>query len=73
MPEAPAKDKNYNLISVLQESLQFVYQLETYAQDAEGEGDQELVDFFREAQQNTQQGADRAKELLRERLQAEGG
>ena len=73
MPEAPAKDKNYNLISVLQESLQFVYQLETYAQDAEAEGDQELVDFFREAQRNTQQGADRAKEMLRERLQAEGG
>ena len=73
MPEAPAKDKNYNLISVLQESLQFVYQLETYTQDAEAEGDQELVDFFREAQRNTQQGADRAKEMLRERLQAEGG
>ena len=73
MPEAPAKDKNYNRISVLQESLQFVYQLETYAQDAEAEGDQELVDFFREAQRNTQQGADRAKEMLRERLQAEGG
>ena len=73
MPEAPAKDKNYNLISVLQESLQFVYQLETYAQDAEAEGDQALVDFFREAQRSTQQGADRAKEMLRERLQAEGG
>ena len=73
MPESPAKDKNYNLIAVLQESLQFVYQLETYIQDAEGEGDQELVDFFRQAQSNTQQGADQAKRMLAERLQAEGG
>jgi hypothetical protein len=29
-PTSPAKDKNYNLIAVLQASLQYVWQMETY-------------------------------------------
>jgi hypothetical protein len=40
------KDKNYNLISVLHQSADTVETVKTYIQDAEQEGDQELVDFF---------------------------
>ena len=41
------KDKNYNLISVLYQSSDNVESLKTFVEDAESEGDQELVDFFR--------------------------
>ncbi len=40
------KDKNYNLIAVLYQSSDNVESLKTYVQDAEQEGDQELVEFF---------------------------
>ena len=39
-------DKNYNLIAVLYQSSDNVESLKTYVQDAEQEGDQELMDFF---------------------------
>jgi hypothetical protein len=42
---------------------------EQYAQDAQEEGDQELTDFFREAQQQSQRCAEQAKQLLASRLQ----
>ena len=41
------KDKNYNLISVLYQSSDNAESLKTFVQDAEAEGDQELVGFFR--------------------------
>jgi hypothetical protein len=65
-----AKDKNYNLVTFLQESLQNVWTLDQYAQDAQG--DQELTDLFQKAQQENQNGADQAKKLLAQRLQEEG-
>jgi len=40
------KDKNYNLISALYQASDNVETFKTYAQDAESEGDQELVEFF---------------------------
>lgn len=75
MTAAPAtvKDKNYDLISVLQASLHYVWQMETYAQDAEREGDSELAHWFRAIQRNNQKAADQGKEMLIRRLQAEGG
>jgi hypothetical protein len=39
------KDKNYNLIAVLYQSSDDVESLKTFVQDAEAEGDQELMDF----------------------------
>lgn len=71
MTAAPAtgtKDKNYNLISVLQASLHYVWQMETYAQDAEREGDGELAEWFRKIQHNNQKAADQGKEMLKQRL-----
>jgi rubrerythrin len=66
--ESPAKDKNYNLITVLQESLQNVFQMETYAQDAEKDGDQELASWFRAIQENNRKAGDQGKDLLSKRL-----
>jgi rubrerythrin len=61
------RDATYNLISVLYHALQGA---ETYGQYASDAGsDQDLANFFREVQQQEQQRADRAKQLLAQRLQ----
>jgi hypothetical protein len=65
------KDKNYNLISVLYQASDNVEQLKTYIQDAQGDGDQELVEFFDGILENNQRAAQRAKEMLVPRLQGE--
>ena len=65
------KDKNYNLIAVLYQSSDNVESLKTYIQDAEQEGDQELVDFFDSILENNLRAAQRAKEMLVARLQNE--
>ena len=65
------KDKNYNLISVLYQSSDNVESLKTYIQDAEEEGDQELVNFFGGILENNLKAAQQAKELLVSRLQDE--
>jgi hypothetical protein len=65
------KDKNYNLISMLYHSADVVEALKTYVQDAEEEGDQELVDFFSTALENNLEASQRAKELLARRLERE--
>jgi hypothetical protein len=44
--------------------------LETYVQDAERQGDNELADFFRKAQADSRKGADLGKQMLRKRLSA---
>jgi len=71
-PTTAVKDKNYNLISVLQASLHYVWQIETYAQDAERDGDTELAEWFRKIQHNNQKAADQGKEMLLRRMH-EGG
>ena len=63
------KDKNYNLIAVLYHSSDNVESLKTYIQDAEQEGDQELVDFFDGILENNLKAAQSAKEMLAARLQ----
>ena len=55
MAESPAKDKNYNLITVLQQSLENVWTLSSYIDDAENEGDDELVNLFKQAQGRNQE------------------
>ena len=65
------KDKNYNLIAVLYQSSDNVESLKTYVQDAEQEGDQELVDFFGGILENNLKAVQRAKEMLVARLQNE--
>ncbi len=65
------KDKNYNLSSMLYQSSENVETLKTYIQDAQGEGDQELVEFFDGILENNLRAAQRAKEMLVPRFQSE--
>ncbi|MFL5860321.1 MAG: hypothetical protein ACJ780_29380 [Solirubrobacteraceae bacterium] len=64
------KDKDYNLIWFTEQCMQNALRLETYAQDAERDGDSELADFFRRAQGESRKGAEQGKEHLRKRLAA---
>ncbi|MDQ3999462.1 MAG: hypothetical protein M3283_00350 [Actinomycetota bacterium] len=65
------KDKNYNLISALYQASENVETLKTYVQDAQEEGDQELVEFFNGILENNLRASQRAKEMLVPRLQSE--
>jgi hypothetical protein len=62
------KDKDYNIIWFTEQCLSNVLRLETYAQDAERDGDNDLADFFRRAQGASRKGADEGKAMLRQRL-----
>ncbi len=62
------KDKDYNVIWFVEQCLQNVLRLETYIQDAERDGDSDLADFFRRAQGESRKGAEKGKELLKQRL-----
>ena len=65
------KDKNYNLVTAVQRSLEWAWQTDTYAKDAEEAGDEELAEWFRKIQEDSQQAGEKGKKLLAERL--EGG
>ena len=62
------KDKTYNIIWFTESCLDNVLRLETYIQDAERDGDDELATFFRKAQSDSRKGAEQGKDLLRARL-----
>ena len=72
-PASPVKDKNYNLITAVQASLHYVYQMETYIADAEEQGDSEHADWFRRIQENNRKAGEQGKEMLIKRLTTEGG
>jgi hypothetical protein len=61
-------DKDYNIIWFTEQCLSNVLRLETYVQDAQRAGDQELADFFRRAQGASRKGAEEGKQMLRARL-----
>jgi hypothetical protein len=62
------KDKDYNIIWFVEQCLSNTLRLETYIQDAERDGDNELAEFFRRAQAESRKGAEQGKEHLRKRL-----
>jgi hypothetical protein len=62
------KDKNYNLIWFTEQCLSNALRLETYVQDAERDGDSELADLFRRAQEASRRGGEQGKEALQKRL-----
>jgi hypothetical protein len=64
------RDKDYNIIWFVEQCLSNALRLETYIADAEREGDSELADFFRRAQEASRKGAEQGKEMLRTRLAA---
>ena len=61
-------DKNYNIVWFVEQCLNNALRLETYAQDAERAGDNELADFFRKAQHESGKGGEQGKQLLKSRL-----
>jgi hypothetical protein len=61
-------DKDYNIIWFVEACLSNALRLETYIQDAERDGDNELADFFRRAQGESRKGAEQGKALLAARL-----
>ncbi|MDA0566828.1 hypothetical protein LG943_21290 [Streptomonospora sp. S1-112] len=72
-PSSPLKDKNYNLVWAVHQSLENVWRLENFIQDAERDGDQELADWLRRIQENNKKAGDQGKKMLLERLQRENG
>jgi hypothetical protein len=62
------KDKDYNLIWFTEQSLSNALRLETYIEDAERDGDDDLAGFFRRAQEASRKGGEQGKELLKKRL-----
>ncbi len=63
-------DKEYNVIWFVEQCLSNVLRLETYIEDADREGDVELAELFRRAQETSRKGAEQGKALLRTRLAA---
>ena len=57
------KDKDYNIIWFVEQCLSNALRLQTYIQDAEREGDNELAEFFRRAQGESRKGAEQGKEM----------
>ena len=62
------KDKDYNLIWFTEQSLSNALRLEEYVSDAERDGDQELADFFKRAQEASRKGGEQGKALLKSRF-----
>jgi hypothetical protein len=62
------KDKNYNLLWYTEQCLENALRLETYVDDAERDGDNELADLFRKAQADSKKGAEEGKRLLASRI-----
>lgn len=62
------RDEHYNLVSVLYHALQAGETYEQYIQDAEQADDTELADFFRRAQDLDRERAERAMNLLHDRV-----
>ncbi len=62
------KDKTYNIVWFTEQSLSNALRLEQYIQDADNDGDSELADFFRRAQEHSRKGGEEGKQLLKSRL-----
>jgi hypothetical protein len=62
------KDKDYDIIWFVEQCLDNVLKMETFAEDAERDGDSELAEFFRRAQGESRKGAEQGKEHLRRRM-----
>jgi hypothetical protein len=62
-------DPLYNLILLTQQALEDCLRYGHFARDARVGGDDELADFFDELSDNDRDVAERAKDMLRARLQ----
>jgi hypothetical protein len=62
------KDKHYNIIWFTEACLSNALRLESYIEDADRDGDEELATFFRKAQAESRKGGEQGKEMLRSRF-----
>lgn len=62
------KDKCHNAIWLTEQCLNNALRLESYIQDAERDGDEQLATFLRKAQADSRKGGEHGKQLLRSRL-----
>ena len=62
------KDKDYNLVWFVEQSLSNALRLQTYIEDAQRDGDSDLAEFFQRAQAASRKGGEQGKDLLRKRL-----
>lgn len=62
------KDKHYNILWYTETCLSNALRLDGYIQDAQRDGDDELAEFFRKAQSDSQKGAEQGKAILKRRL-----
>lgn len=62
------RDTTYNLVSILYHALQGAETYDQYIEDANGQGDNELAQFFGDVKEEEKRRADRAKKLLASRL-----
>lgn len=66
-----ASDGTFDLVSLLYHTLKGASTYEQYIQDAEANGDPELLRYLKDCQQQDKLRAQRGKELLRHRLERE--
>lgn len=66
--ETGTRDESYNLISALYHLLKGASNAEQYIRDAQEAGDQELVQFFKDWQDEQRNLSERAKNLLGSRV-----
>jgi hypothetical protein len=62
------KGRTYNLTWYAEQCLQNALGMETYMQDAEHDGDNEVMDLFSTAQTDSRKGTEVAKQLLAKRI-----
>jgi hypothetical protein len=61
-------DKDDNVIWCTEQSLSNALRLQTYIEDAERDGDNELAEFVRRAQEASRNGGAQGKALVKSRL-----
>jgi hypothetical protein len=61
-------DQEYNVIWFTEACLKNAQRLQTYIEDAQREGNEQLVEFFKKAQAESRKGADLGKDMLRTML-----
>ncbi|MBA2560072.1 MAG: hypothetical protein H0V07_09330 [Propionibacteriales bacterium] len=58
-------DKDYNVIWFVEACLSNAQRLQTYIEDAQKAGNEQLVEFFTKAQAESRKGAELGKDMLR--------
>ena len=69
MPQEMLKDKEYDIISVIYNASQAAETCQKYIQDAQREGDNDVVQFFNEVVERNVNMIQKGKERLKKRLQ----